>query len=188
MTPLSPKDWRCRRHQTVAQHHDQGARSAGDRKFYDRPALRREDAMLATLAETFPGIDWPKQGAYFFSRVAQHGKRRAEEMREAASTVEAGLTPTMTAPIADKHEWMATLARDGVFDGVGADAPWQHYADRLLKIKTGIVVLPAVAVCAMAPARRRKYCSGDCVFASRLFCWHRCQWHPQRDCQTGCRT
>ena len=49
------------------------------------------DEMLATLAETFPGIDWPKQGAYFFSRVAQHGKRRAEEMREVARTVrEAG--------------------------------------------------------------------------------------------------
>ena len=39
-----------------------------------------EDAMIATLQETFPSIDWTTQGAYFFSRVAQHGKRRAEEM------------------------------------------------------------------------------------------------------------
>src|SRR3989338_8969377 len=43
-----------------------------------------EDAMIATLQETFPSIDWQKQGSYFFSRVAQHGKRRAEEMREVA--------------------------------------------------------------------------------------------------------
>ena len=55
-----------------------------------------EDHVLPTLAETFPSIDWPKQGAYFFSRVVQHGKRRAEEMREAANTVaEAGFEPFM---------------------------------------------------------------------------------------------
>ena len=40
-----------------------------------------EDAVLASLAETFPGIDWERQGAYFFQRVIQHGRRRAEEMR-----------------------------------------------------------------------------------------------------------
>lgn len=95
-----------------------------------------EAAMLDTLRETFPGIDWDKQGAYFFSRAVQHGKRRAEEMREAATTVkEAGFAPTMTAPIAGKHDWVAALAREGVFDGVGKDAPWQDYADRLLKLK-----------------------------------------------------
>lgn len=56
-----------------------------------------EDHMLATMAETFPTIDWPKQGAYFYSRVVQHGKRRAEEMRESALTVEeTGVAPTMT--------------------------------------------------------------------------------------------
>jgi hypothetical protein len=50
-----------------------------------------EDHVLPTLQETFPGIDWSAQGAYFFSRVAQHGQRRAEEMRESARTVrEAG--------------------------------------------------------------------------------------------------
>ncbi|MDB5843734.1 MAG: 6-phosphogluconate dehydrogenase, NAD-binding protein, partial [Polaromonas sp.] len=43
-----------------------------------------EDQVLPTLQETFPGIDWSAQGAYFFSRVAQHGQRRAEEMRESA--------------------------------------------------------------------------------------------------------
>ncbi|WP_298924667.1 NAD(P)-dependent oxidoreductase [uncultured Ramlibacter sp.] len=92
-----------------------------------------EDHVLPTLAETFPSIDWHKQGAYFFSRVVQHGKRRAEEMREAANTVrEAGFDPLMAAAIADKQQWVADQAAAGVFQGLPKDAPWQAYADRLL--------------------------------------------------------
>jgi 3-hydroxyisobutyrate dehydrogenase-like beta-hydroxyacid dehydrogenase len=53
-----------------------------------------EDAVVASLAETFPGIDWEKQGAYFFQRVIEHGRRRSEEVREVAETVrEIRLTP-----------------------------------------------------------------------------------------------
>jgi 3-hydroxyisobutyrate dehydrogenase-like beta-hydroxyacid dehydrogenase len=93
-----------------------------------------EDHVLPTLAETFPSIDWHKQGAYFFSRVVQHGQRRADEMREAARTVqESGFEPLMTAPIADKQQWMADLAAAGVFAQLAKDARWQDYADRLLK-------------------------------------------------------
>lgn len=92
-----------------------------------------EDHVLPTLQETFPQIDWAKQGAYFFSRVVQHGQRRAEEMREAANTVrEAGFAPLMTAAIADKQQWMADQARAGVFRDLPRDASWQDYADRLL--------------------------------------------------------
>jgi 3-hydroxyisobutyrate dehydrogenase-like beta-hydroxyacid dehydrogenase len=93
-----------------------------------------EDHVLPTLAETFPTIDWHKQGAYFFSRVVQHGQRRAEEMREAARTVqEAGFAPLMTGPIADKQQWVADLAAAGVFAELTKDARWQDYADRLPK-------------------------------------------------------
>jgi 3-hydroxyisobutyrate dehydrogenase-like beta-hydroxyacid dehydrogenase len=93
-----------------------------------------EAHVLPTLAETFPSIDWHKQGAYFFSRVVQHGQRRAEEMREAARTVqEAGFEPLMTGPIADKQQWVADLAAAGVFAELAKDAPWQDYADRLPK-------------------------------------------------------
>ncbi|HAX20542.1 MAG TPA: NAD(P)-dependent oxidoreductase [Hydrogenophaga sp.] len=92
-----------------------------------------EDAMIATLQETFPSIDWQKQGSYFFSRVAQHGKRRAEEMREVANTVrEAGFEPFMAAAIAEKHDWMAAQARAGHFADLGQNPPWQAFADRLL--------------------------------------------------------
>jgi 3-hydroxyisobutyrate dehydrogenase-like beta-hydroxyacid dehydrogenase len=92
-----------------------------------------EDHVLPTLAETFPSIDWPKTGAYFFSRVVQHGQRRAEEMRESANTVrEAGFEPFMAAAIAGKQQWVADQAHAGVFAGLAKDARWQDYADRLI--------------------------------------------------------
>ena len=57
-------------------------------------------------------------------------------MREAANTVEeAGFLPLLAAAIAEKHDSIAGLARDGVFNGIGTDAPWQAYADRLLKVR-----------------------------------------------------
>ena len=102
-----------------------------------------EDAMIATLQETFPGIDWQRQGSYFFSRVAQHGRRRAEEMREVAQTVrEAGFEPFMAGAIADKHQWMADQARAGHFEGL-ADPAWTDYADRLLAVRADTPSDPA---------------------------------------------
>ncbi len=96
-----------------------------------------EDHVLPTLQETFPSIDWQAQGAYFFSRVVQHGQRRAEEMREAAHTVrEAGFAPLMASAIADKQQWVADHAKAGVFSDVSKGARWQDYADALLAART----------------------------------------------------
>ncbi len=93
-----------------------------------------EDYVLPTLQETFPGMDWTRQGAYFFQRVVQHGKRRAEEMRESALTVrEAGFEPLMTAAIAEKQQWVADKAHAGVFSGLAKEADWQEYADLLVR-------------------------------------------------------
>ena len=76
-----------------------------------------EDSVLASLAETFPGIDWERQGTYFFQRVIQHGRRRAEEMREAAATVrEIGLEPWSAAGTAQApgvHRRPGRCRRDG---------------------------------------------------------------------------
>ena len=95
-----------------------------------------EEHVLPTLQETFPSIDWAAQGAYFFQRVAQHGQRRAEEMRESARTVrEAGFEPLMTTAIADKQQWVAEQARAGVFDGVEQGARWQDWADALRRAR-----------------------------------------------------
>jgi 3-hydroxyisobutyrate dehydrogenase-like beta-hydroxyacid dehydrogenase len=97
-----------------------------------------EDAVLASLKETFPGIDWEKQGAYFFQRVIEHGRRRAEEVREVAETVrEAGLTPWSAQGTAERQAWIADLADDGLFGAKGTkefarSADWRTEADRIL--------------------------------------------------------
>ncbi|HMA90452.1 MAG TPA: DUF1932 domain-containing protein [Burkholderiales bacterium] len=69
-----------------------------------------EDRVLASLAETFPGLDWQRLSGYFIERVVSHGKRRAEEMREVAATVrETGLEPLMGEAIAARQQWVADL-------------------------------------------------------------------------------
>jgi 3-hydroxyisobutyrate dehydrogenase-like beta-hydroxyacid dehydrogenase len=97
-----------------------------------------EDAVLASLKETFPGIDWEKQGAYFFQRVIEHGQRRSEEVREVAETVrEAGLTPWSSQGTAERQAWVADLADEGLFGERGTkafarSADWRTEADRIL--------------------------------------------------------
>ena len=89
-----------------------------------------EDAVLASLAETFPGIDWERQGTYFFQRVIEHGRRRAEEMREVAVTVaDTGLDPIAAAATAVCQDWVADLAAQDTF-ARGVD--WRVEADRIL--------------------------------------------------------
>jgi 3-hydroxyisobutyrate dehydrogenase-like beta-hydroxyacid dehydrogenase len=97
-----------------------------------------EDAVLASLAETFPGINWEKQGAYFFQRVIEHGRRRSEEVREVAETVrEIGLTPWSAQGTAERQAWVADLADQGLFGVKGSEtfarsADWRIEADRIL--------------------------------------------------------
>ena len=97
-----------------------------------------EDAVLASLKETFPGIDWEKQGAYFFQRVIEHGRRRSEEVREVAETVrEAGLTPWSAQGTAERQAWVADLADEGLFGERSTKefaraADWRTEADRIL--------------------------------------------------------
>ncbi len=97
-----------------------------------------EDQVLASLAETWPGIDWEAQGAYFFQRVIQHGRRRAEEVREVAVTVrDIGLTPWSASATAERQGWAADLADAGLFGdkaapGFAKSPDWRIEADRIL--------------------------------------------------------
>ncbi len=97
-----------------------------------------EEAVLDSLRETFPGIDWDRQASYMFSRVIAHGRRRAEEMAEAAYTVrEAGLESWSATGTTERQAWMAELTALGCFSDLkGPDASgagdWRHPADLIL--------------------------------------------------------
>lgn len=103
-----------------------------------------EGDVLASLRETFPGIDWDKQAAQQFEQVIAHGRRRSEEMREAVLGVrEAGLEPWIATGAAERQAWIADLADEGLFgkwrrEKVGHRTPdWRRQADRILDhIKT----------------------------------------------------
>lgn len=60
-----------------------------------------EDEVLASLEESDPDIQWRKRRDYCMERMTVHGRRRAAEMREAASMVaELGLPNDMAASTA----------------------------------------------------------------------------------------
>ncbi|HEU4645741.1 MAG TPA: DUF1932 domain-containing protein [Burkholderiales bacterium] len=69
-----------------------------------------EDRVLASLKQTWPGIDWQKLSGYMIERVVSHGKRRAAEMREVSETLRSiGMEPTMAAATAQRQQWVADL-------------------------------------------------------------------------------
>lgn len=74
--------------------------------------------------------------------MIEHGRRRAEEVREVAETVrEARLTPWSAQGTAERQAWVADLADEGLFGTKGTkefarSADWRTEADRILaKIK-----------------------------------------------------
>ena len=104
-----------------------------------------EDGVIASLNETYPGVDWQKQASYAFQRVIEHGRRRGEEMREAARTVrDAGLAPLSAAGTAERDTWVAQQGDAGVFGtrgepGFARSTDWRTEADRLLaNIRLGL--------------------------------------------------
>lgn len=89
-----------------------------------------EEDVLRSLGRSFPGTDFEKQGAYFFLRAMKHGKRRAEEMREAVKTVEeVEVHPWMSAASAEWQEWIAEKASLHDFDMTDID--WRTVVDQL---------------------------------------------------------
>ena len=65
-----------------------------------------EQDVLRTMGDTLPHPDWPGLARYVISRALIHGKRRAEEMREVARTVEdAGVEPMASRAIAARQDW-----------------------------------------------------------------------------------
>jgi 3-hydroxyisobutyrate dehydrogenase-like beta-hydroxyacid dehydrogenase len=98
---------------------------------------RAEEAVLASLAATWPAMGWQAgQPDYLVSRVAEHGRRRAAELREVARTIEAaGLEPTMAEAIALRQEGlveaMAAAGLDYASLAASDGFSWQRLADAL---------------------------------------------------------
>jgi 3-hydroxyisobutyrate dehydrogenase-like beta-hydroxyacid dehydrogenase len=95
-----------------------------------------EKQVLESLAATYPGMGW--DGAlpdYLISRVAEHGKRRAAEMREAAQAVaDAGLEPLTALATAQRQDWLAqTIAEFSLTFPKGEKFVWQELADAIAK-------------------------------------------------------
>ncbi len=64
-----------------------------------------ESEVYASLAATFPSIDWPALADNMAERVATHGIRRAAEMREAAEMLEClGRDPGLARAVADAQQ------------------------------------------------------------------------------------
>ena len=67
-----------------------------------------EQVVLDSLSDLLPLPDWNRTAQYMISRSLEHGTRRAEEMREAARTVEeAGVPAPMSHAIAERQDWAA---------------------------------------------------------------------------------
>ncbi len=95
-----------------------------------------EQEVIASLAGTFPGMGWDKDlPNYLISRVAEHGRRRAAEMREAAATLaNGGIAPRMAAPTAELHDWFVeALAAAGAGWKSNGAFDWREAVDALLK-------------------------------------------------------
>jgi len=93
-----------------------------------------EAQVLASLEETYPQFDWEQQGDYLFSRVIQHGKRRAEEMRASAEMVDAtGVGGIMAGAASQRQSRMAELRARKAFTEPNDLKPWRERADEMLK-------------------------------------------------------
>jgi len=95
-----------------------------------------EDSVLESLAATYPGMGWKDRlPDYLIGRVAEHGLRRAAEMREVAKALNSvGLTPTMSLAAADRQENLVReMAQRGLPFDPGALFSWRSLADAIAR-------------------------------------------------------
>jgi 3-hydroxyisobutyrate dehydrogenase-like beta-hydroxyacid dehydrogenase len=93
-----------------------------------------EEKVLASLAATFPNMGWDAAlPDYLIGRVAEHGRRRAAEMREAAQAVsDVGLNPHMARATAERQDWLVDeIAAQGLQQQLGKDFSWRAIADAI---------------------------------------------------------
>ena len=82
-----------------------------------------EEAVLASLEQSYPGFGFEDRAAYAFDRMIVHGSRRAAEMRETAEMVaRAGLPGGMAAASANWQDAIGALGLDPGDDDLRARA------------------------------------------------------------------
>jgi 3-hydroxyisobutyrate dehydrogenase-like beta-hydroxyacid dehydrogenase len=90
-----------------------------------------EEEVFASLAESYPGIDWKTMADYMIGRVVEHGERRAREMEEVAETLESiGIEPIMAQATARRMDWSARLGLQHRFGG----GPPKNYREFLAAV------------------------------------------------------
>jgi 3-hydroxyisobutyrate dehydrogenase-like beta-hydroxyacid dehydrogenase len=93
-----------------------------------------EREVLASLEQSFPHMGWADAlPDYLVSRIAEHGRRRAAEMREVARTLaDVGVEPMMAEATALRHDALvdAMASRGWAFER-GAPFSWRALADAL---------------------------------------------------------
>ena len=92
-----------------------------------------EDAVLASLHASFPDMGWDRDlPNYLISRIAEHGRRRAAEMREVAATVQAaGVPPLMSNATAQRHDALIDAMQVAGLTYSSVNFDWRALADRL---------------------------------------------------------
>jgi 3-hydroxyisobutyrate dehydrogenase-like beta-hydroxyacid dehydrogenase len=93
-----------------------------------------EKEVLESLAATYPHMGWDSAlPNYLISRVAEHGKRRAAEMREAAQAIsDAGLEPVTALATAERQDWLVqAIAEFSIAVPKDQDFMWQELADAI---------------------------------------------------------
>jgi len=93
-----------------------------------------EDAVLASLHKSFPSMGWDAElPHYLVSRVAEHGRRRAEEMEEVAKTAaDVGVTPHMSqAIVATQRGLVERMAQQGLTYADTLPFEWTRLVDTL---------------------------------------------------------
>jgi 3-hydroxyisobutyrate dehydrogenase-like beta-hydroxyacid dehydrogenase len=93
-----------------------------------------EQEVLASLNGTYPGMGWLETlPDYLVSRVAEHGRRRAAEMREVARTLaDVQLEPQMALATAARQDWLIdAMAARGIAYPRHEPFSWRALADAL---------------------------------------------------------
>jgi 3-hydroxyisobutyrate dehydrogenase-like beta-hydroxyacid dehydrogenase len=98
-----------------------------------------EEQVLESLRQTFPGMGWERDlPDYLISRVAEHGRRRAEEMREVARTLkDAGIAPSMALATAERQDRLIdSMTARGIRYNPQAPFSWRALIDALAEGQT----------------------------------------------------